>query len=57
MVLSVKRTVYPDGSYKEHDGKMRVEINSTPDTKHFNSVFKKANKELNKLVKWKTKSQ
>lgn len=57
MVVSVKRTVYPDGSYKEHDGKMRVEIDSTPDTKHFNSVFKEANQALNKLVRWKPKRQ
>jgi hypothetical protein len=53
MVVAVKRTVYPDGSLKEYEKGMKIEINSIADTEQINKWFKEIHKALNKSNKWK----
>jgi hypothetical protein len=55
MVVAVKRTVYPDGSLKEYEKGMKIEINSIADTEQINKWFKEIHKALNKSNKWKKK--
>jgi len=54
MVILVKKSVYPDGSFVEYERGMVVEAKrKAPNTEEINKWFKEIHKNLNKPVKWK----
>lgn len=53
MRLSICKTVYPDGSFVEHENGMEVQIKKAPTTDEINKWFKEIHKNLNKSVGWK----
>lgn len=54
MVILVKKTVYPDGSFVEYERGMVLEAKpKAPNTEEINKWFKEIHKNLNKSFKWK----
>lgn len=57
MIVSVKKTVYPNGQEIEYTNGMKVEVGQAPDTKQFNRFHKEIFKSLKKQYKCNSRNQ